>query len=296
MSKEGAGKNSEIEFERMIVAEYLKYGSVDELLMANQYSLPISFAGIHRILDKWDVVKAAGPNKPITDCIGFFVKLVEKEIPLETLYRSMPPRFAPSMTTLHRIYRQVKVEVKKKIEERNMRRYGTAVLLHPEGGEYLALIGRDVSPARIDVGRSFGAHSFPMGFSKFGEDSRQSILRVLQKEAFTKQTLSGSFPKEISDKIENARPFMYLDIADVRVAVYSLNLSANLSDLPNFESFKLKNYEYIDLRDLAEAKGINSTYRLGMAEIARGYVDYLASPDRSVSYVTSDLNLALADF
>ncbi len=284
----------EIELEKEVVTAYLEYGSVEELERATRYSLPFSFASIHRILDKYGIIKAAGPNKPITEAIGFFVKMIEKKVPLETLYRSMPPRFAPSMTTLHRIYRKVKEEVKKEIGERDMRRHGTAVLLHPAGEEYLALVGRDVSPARVDVGRSFGAHSFPMGFSKLGEPSRDSILRVLQKEAFSKQVLARNFPEEIIRESRDIKPFMYLDITDVRVAVYSLNLSVSLSDLSNFESFKLKNYEYIDLRDLAAIESINPSYRLGMVEIAKGYLDYIAAPNRLPSYVTSDLNLALA--
>src|SRR3990167_4843319 len=153
-------KNTEFEFEQMIVAEYLKYGSVDELISANEYSLPISFAGIHRIVDKWGIVKAAGPNKPLTECISFFVRLVEEQIPLESLYKNMPPSFTPSMTTLHRIYRHVKEEIKKEIENRSMRRYGTAVLLTPQGNPFCALVGRDTSPARPDVCKKFGSHSF----------------------------------------------------------------------------------------------------------------------------------------
>ena len=293
-SKEAFYKERENELEKDVVASYLKYGSVEELQEATLYSLPFSFASIHRILDKYGVVKAAGPNKPITEAIGFFVKMIERKVPLETLYRSMPPRFAASMTTLHRMYRQVKEEVKKEIGERDMRRRGTAVLLHPVQEQYLALVGRDVSPAKIDVGRPFGAHSFPMGFSKLGEPAQDSILRVLQKEAFTPQVLQRNFPEEVIEKSEAASPFMYLDIADVRVAVYSIALSPKLSDLSNFESFKLKNYEYIDLRELAKVKSLDRTYRLGMVEIAKGYINYVSFPKSVPSYVTSDLNLALA--
>ncbi len=288
-------KNTEFEFEQMIVAEYLKYGSVDELISANEYSLPISFAGIHRIVDKWGIVKAAGPNKPLTECISFFVRLVEEQIPLESLYKNMPPSFTPSMTTLHRIYRHVKEEIKKEIENRSMRRYGTAVLLTPQGNPFCALVGRDTSPARPDVGKKFGSHSFPMGFSKFGEEKSDSILRVLQKEVFTRQLLDGEFPAEILAKIRNPKPFMYLDITDVRVAVYTMELSESLSSLDNFESFKLKNYEYVDLWGLALSGQPDGSFRLGMREIAGGYIKHLKSPDIAPSYITSDLNLVLAE-
>ena len=111
--KENLYREREMMCEREVVAAYLEHGSVEELESATMYSLPFSFASIHRILDRYGVIKAAGPNKPITETIGFFVKMIEKKVPLETLYRSMPPRFAPSMTTLHRIYRKVKEEVKK---------------------------------------------------------------------------------------------------------------------------------------------------------------------------------------
>lgn len=267
----------EEEFDRRLVSEYLKYGSVDEVFRRNRYDLPISVAGFHRLLDRWGVVKAAGPNNKLSEVIDFLEQLALEKIPLERLYKRLPPSFQTSVATMHRVLSYVK---------RGMtRRVATALVITPEGSGKQVLIGRDVSSPRIEYGKYYGALSLPMGFSKRKESFEKSVLRVLQQEVFTKQTVERSFPFEvIPSKLE---PIVYFDVADIRLNVFHLVLPKKHGDLGNFESFKLKEYQYVSPQ---EAKQMRSEFRVGVVEIVEIYERYLgAKPE----VVTSELNREL---
>lgn len=55
MKKRLSPKESVLEFERFIVSEYLRYGSVDEILRANRFeNLGVSYPGIYHILKRWE--------------------------------------------------------------------------------------------------------------------------------------------------------------------------------------------------------------------------------------------------
>ena len=288
-------EKKEEEFNRRIIAEYLKYGSVDELFRANGYDLPISYPGVHRLLNRWGIVKSTGPNTKFSACIGFLVRMVEEEIPLESLYKRMPPSFRPSMTTLHRMYANVKREVKKHIEDRNLRRVGSALVITPNNNSNLVLIGHDISTPRLDVGKSYGALSLPMGFSKREEKNSESVLRVLQQEVFSKQVVYRDMVYKIPPQIV---PFMYVDVADVRVAVYHLRMPEELSTIDKFTSYKITDFCFIDVSRLSGVGMKNSEIRAGTQEIAEGYLKYLSMKDISYRpdpiYVDSSLNLSLA--
>lgn len=105
MKERVSPKESVLKFERFIVSEYLKYGSVDEIFRQHNYrALGISCPGVYHVLKRWGVVRALGrTNTPLTESIEFLVRKIEGKIPLETLYRRMPPSFRPSMATLHTI-------------------------------------------------------------------------------------------------------------------------------------------------------------------------------------------------
>jgi len=282
-------------FNKFIISEYLRYGSVDEVFKANDYSLPISYPGVQRLLDKWGIVKAAGPNTLLSECISFMVRMVEEQIPLETLYRKMPPSFTPSMTTLHRIYRGAKIEVKKKIEERKMRRIGTALIITKEGEENEILIGHDVSTPRLDLGKYFGSISLPMGFSRRGESRKESVLRVLQQEVFTELTIERKLP--FDNIYGGQRPFMYIDIADVRVAVYHLALPKNVES--TFSSYKLKNLKMLKTEDVLL---LGKNLRQGIHEIVWGYRNYcmqesqMEEPIYTISALNQELALLQAEY
>lgn len=271
----------EIRFERFIITEYLKYGSVDELFKAHDYDLPISYPGVHRLLDKWGIVKAAGPNTRLSEALCFLSLLSSEKIPLERLYRDMPPSFKTSMGTLHRILSCIRKET--------IRRVGTALVLTPQENPSLILVGNDVSVPRLEVGKPFGSLSLPMGYSKRTENKNISILRVLQQEVFAKEAIERSL--NFDELIGNPKPFMYLDIADVRVTVYHIALPRDLSRSDNFSSFKIKNHRYLHLSEMVSGSEKHN-FRAGIKEIGLGYQDHLLKKHPGVLSVKPILETA----
>ncbi|MFH1792433.1 MAG: hypothetical protein ABH819_02190, partial [Patescibacteria group bacterium] len=75
VNKNISNKEREKLFNEFIVSEYLKYGSVDEVFSKNNYDLPISYPQVHRILDKWGIIKSVGPNSKLSEAICFMVLL-----------------------------------------------------------------------------------------------------------------------------------------------------------------------------------------------------------------------------
>lgn len=287
-------KEREREYYKFIVSEYLQYGSVDEVFRANNYDIHLSYPGVHHLLDRWGIVKAAGPNTSLVESIGFLVRMVEERIPLERLYKKMPPSFSPSMATLHRMYRDVKKQVKTKIEKRTPRRTGAALVIVPEYDERVVLVGKDMSPPRPSMGKMFGSVSLPMGYSRKSEERETSILRVLQQEVFAKNAINQNMPDVIG---KDPKPFMYVDIADVRVGVFRVVLPRECSAQSLFSSHKLKKHHFtavngFSLTDLKAYK-----YRTGVVEIVLGYRSYLNSlrENKRIKpiYASSYLNLGL---
>jgi hypothetical protein len=276
-------KEKEEIFNRLIVSEYLRYGSVDEVFRRNDYNLPISYPGVQRLLDKWGIVKAAGPNTLLTEALIFLEELSLEQIPVERLYRRMPSSFKASMGTMHRILSYIRSET--------IRRVGTALIITPKGSPGTILVGNDISPIiRTNVGKPYGSITFPMGYSKRIESPRTSILRVLQQEVFTIPTIER---KEVAARVipDAPKPFMYLDIADVRVSVYSINLPEELSGTRSFTSFKIADHRYLNLFDLAtKQKG----FRTGIAEIAQGYARFLKAEESLPIYCRAQINRKLA--
>lgn len=272
-------KESVLEFERFIVSEYLRYGSVDEIFWANRFrNLAVSYPGVYHILKRWGVVRSLGRSSlPLTETLEFLVRAVEGKIPIATLYRRMPPSFQPTLATVHRVYNETKKVVKAEIEikERELRRVGTALVVTPWGNSHEVLIGRDVSPARRDVGKPYGSLSLPMGFSKKGE-GKKAILRIFQQEIFTEKFLEdpSAFNQTADGLMEDLTPFMFLDIADVRVSVYHLELPAELSSVGSFSSFKLKNFKFLGVGEILAMEGSGQLLRQGIKEIAKGYQEY----------------------
>lgn len=279
--KERSVERDEVqEFERFIVSEYLRYGSVDEIFRANRdRSLGITPPGVYHILNRWGVVRSLGrSNTPLTESVEFLVKAVEDKVPIETLYRKMPPSFQPTIATLHRIYRESKKIVKKEMQERKTRRQGTALVITSEETPYKVLIGRDVSYTRPDVGKPYGSLSLPMGFSK-KDEGEKALLRVLQQEVFSNMLLDNPsrFNRFAAELISGKKPFMFLDIADVRVSVYDIELPKSVSDEVSFSSLKLRNLRYVWVDEIPELKNEGQLLRSGMEEIAEGYINYQES-------------------
>lgn len=281
-------KEKEFQFYKMIVAEYLKYGSVDEVFRRHEYSLPISYMGFHRILDKWGIIKAAGPNSKLSEVACFLTTLSQEKIPLERLYKHMPPSFQVSMSTLHRVLHCIKEEF--------TRRAGTALVITSGENPEAILVGNDVSTPRLELGKAFGSLSLPMGYSKAGENSRDSILRVLQQEVFTLHAIEQQMPEIV---LGEPKPFMYISLMDVKVAVYHLSLPAGILGEDSFSSFKLENLRFVPVAQLLEMSP-NQNLRAGMVEMFKGYQRYLkagesALPFSEISLLNQELGRVALD-
>src|SRR3989338_8972291 len=182
-----------------IVADYLRYGSVDKVVREREY--PVSYVEIHRIISKWGIVKATGrSNTKMSEILSFLSYMAHVGLPLESLYKEMPPSFQPSLETLYR------------------------------------------------------------------------ILHCVKEEVFTRQTIKRNFPYSVLS--EEPEPLMKIDIADVRVCVYSLELPRNLGNTRNFWSYKLTGYKFVSVDDLA-GRNQNLNLRAGIKEIAMGYQNFL---------------------
>lgn len=261
---------SEKKFNKFLVAEYLKAGSVDEVLKKFNYDLPTSSASYHRILDDWGIVKAAGPNNKLAETLDFLTKLAYENIPFDKVYRKMPLRFRTSAATLYRILSYIKEGVTRRLAT------GLVITLKEDSGK--VLVASDISTPRVDLGKNFGSTTIPMGFSKRGDPREDAILRVLQQEVFTKLAVNRKMPKKIIPKYP--KPFMYLDIADVRVEVFHLSVSKKLMQKINFSSYKLKGHKFIDMESLARKRNL----RVGVKEAVSGYLKYKSLLKRNLSF------------
>ena len=283
-------QEKEKKFERFIIKEYLRYGSVDEVFRKNNYDLPISYPGVHRLINRWGIVKAAGPNSKLSEALTLLVLLSDKKLPLERLYKVLPPSFKTSLATMHRIMHNVKEGI--------IRRYGTALVIVPEDNPTQILVGDDISTPRLEYCKPFGSTSLPVTFSKKTENPKESILRVIQHEVFTQEAIEKKIPAGIIP--DNLKPFMYLDIADVRVAVYQIKLPSNLSGKKCFSSFKLINHRFLSLSNLTDGNLLKFNFRAGAREVGLAYKRYLNNLKENKAteplILKSLVNLQLADF
>jgi len=94
---------------------------------------------------------------------------------------------------------------------------------------------------------------------------------------------------------------MYIDIADVRVAVYQIMLLKELREV-KFSSFKIDKFRWVSLKELVNPNE-KKNFRMGVIDIARGYQKYLENyvsgktihPIFEKSYLNKKLALAYAD-
>lgn len=261
----------ELEFKRFLVSEYLKYDSVDKVYRVHKDSLPISPAQYYRVLDEWGVVKAVGPNGRFIEAVEFMTHLAKESIPIESLYKKIPSSFQTSAKTLYRVLSYVK--------EGLTRRVGVVLIITPYNNKKKILLARDISVPRLELGKEYKSVSLPMGYARKRDLPRINIKRILQHEVFMKKVIERDFPDEIIP--ENPRPFLYLDIADVRVSVYNINLPKELSMKKNFSSSKLKNYEFRSINEIEKDR--KNKFRAGVREAVWGYKKYLNLLERNLS-------------
>ncbi len=259
MAKIDPQKN-EAEFNRFLLCEYLKYGSVDAVLKKHYYGLPISTASYHRLLDKNGVVKAAGPHGKIAEALAFMEYLAEEKLPLERLYKKLPPSFVTSKITLHRIYNYIKRGI--------TRRAATGLVISPEKEPQKILLAKDNSISRLTYGKIKGMLSIPMTFSKMGENPRRSIRRVLQQEVFSQMTVDGIFPDELLS--QDLSLVLKIRILDISLSVYRLVIPDDLSVKVSFSSFRMSEHNFMCLGEL-EKLAQEGKLRSGVLEIANFY-------------------------
>lgn len=258
------------DFNHWLVEEYFKHGSVDEVFRFHSYDVPISYAQYQKILDSWGIVKTAGPNNKISEMITFLAKMVEEEIPLEKLYKKMPSSFMTSAVTLYRILSYIKEGI--------TRRMGTGLIISPYNDDKKILIGKDISIPRFELGKEYGMYSLPMGFSRKRDSRENAILRILQNEVFTDIAINKNMPDVIPVR---PKPFLYLDIADVRVEVFHIQLPKKYSDLKFYSSYKLSNFTFIDTKKI---KNFNFKFRAGVTEAIEAYLKYQSLRERNLSF------------
>jgi hypothetical protein len=265
--------HSEKLFKKWLIEEYFRAGSVDEVLRKHRFEIPISYASYQRVLAEAGIVKAAGSHSKLNEILGFLTRLMQENVPFEYLYKKMPPSFMASAATIYRILSYIKEGI--------TRRLATGLVITPYKDPTRVLIAEDISTPRVELGKPFGALSIPMGFSRKTDPRENAILRVLQQEVFTKQAINKKVPSVIPFR---PKPFMYLDIADVRVEIFHLPLPKKFSNTRAFFSYKLKNYRFISINDSEFFEKKQDNFRVGVLEAVTGYKKYLALKRRNLVF------------
>lgn len=271
----------EIEFYKPLVASYLRYGSVDKVFTSLSQDTGVSYPHFHRILKQWGIVKSAGPQSHFAEAVYFLTAMAKQKLPLEAVYKKMPPSLKISAVTLHRILSYIKRGL--------VRRYGTALIISTKADPNRILIGQDISIPRPELGKPYGSYSLPMTYSKSDEPAQIAVTRVLQQEVFAIKALERSFPEQIIPP--DPKPCLYIDIADVRVACYRIVISELL--VHSLSSFKLANLSFKLISEVAHQTDLDSHYRAGIPEIAAGLLATGITPAGIAPHLWSHLNKEL---
>lgn len=277
----------EEKFNRWLIEQYLMCGSVEDVFRKHRYGLPISYASYHRLLDKWRIIKTAGPNSKLSESLEFLYHLAETNIPFERLYVKMPPSFRTSATTLYRILSYIKDGI--------TRRVGTGLIITSYSNEKQVLVAEDGSTPRVELGKPYGAISIPVGFSRKRDLREDAILRIFQQEVFTQNAIAQKMP-DVIPAMPN--PFMFLDIADVRVEVFHIKLPKKYSSIKCFSSYKLHNHKFMSIDKILKGDTKDKKYRAGVIAGIEGYKKYLELKRRKLVtnplYYKSRLNYQLS--
>lgn len=261
---------------------YFRYGSVEEAIASHDEHLPISPANYHRLVAKSGLIKSAGRHVSLPETLHFFKeKALAPGLPLEKLYRNMHPSFQTSLVTLHRIYEH--------IERETVRRWGVALVI-TQSDRSGVLMGTEVGGNTRY--KKPGDLSIPMGFRKEDENPRHSIIRLLQQEVSTPLAISGQLidgSRLVHQLVPNSpRPFMYLDIVDVRVSVYKLHIDSSLSQF--FGSYKLTDHHFVSQEALIKK---SKELRPGISEIISEYENgsgrYVMTPAVCMADINQEL-------
>lgn len=274
-------------YNQFLITEYLKLGSVDAVFKKHGSDIYVSYPTFARLRKTWNghgIVEKAGPNSNVSELFHILSILADSNMSLESLYRQRIPR--QIRTSIHTCYR-----VLQKIKEGTIRRHGTVLIITPEKDPNKILVGNDISLKHTSFGKS-GDISFPITYSKRGENPSLAIRRVLEREVFTQSVIDGTFPYHlIPQKIS---PFTHIVLADILVQVFHLPIPKKY--LKNFSSFKIQDHSFIPLKEIIHSNPQNH-YRPGLSEISQLYSQYLIDPQsvpQKISPKTCQLNQRLA--
>lgn len=266
-----------LDFDQQLIKEYFKCGSINKVFQKFKYNLPISFAGYDRILEKYKVVKSAGPNSKLSESLYIFSILSNYKIPLEKIYHQFAPKTIQiSTNTLHRILHYMRMGL--------TRRQGVILIISPKNKPNSVLIGNDNSLLNNSNLGKKGDITLPMGYSKIGETPQKSIARILQNEVFTSSVISKSFPWQIIP--DHIKPIIQINITDICVSVYKLQLTEKY---PEFSSFKLSNLKLVNINKIDFEKS-----RPGLKDILNEYKKQMHKEEfPTPSVINSELNLKI---
>ena len=265
-------------FEENLISLYLKHGSIEQVFNITNYDLPVSFATYHRILNKYGIVKSAGPNSRLSESLNILSLVNNYKVPLERVYRKYAPHtLKVSTNTLHRIMHHIRLGV--------TRRCGAALLISQESHKDRYLVAQDYSLSNPALGQA-GDHSLPMSHTRMQDSSVTSITRVLQQEVFADDCTKGNFPFHLITK--DAKPIFFINIADIKVAVYRMIFPDSYS---TFTSNKLHDYSFITFSEM-----FSKPLRPGVGEIVEKFEELRFMPASAETIViNSKLNLALSE-
>jgi hypothetical protein len=265
--------NQELDFDQFLVSEYFRLGSINKVFEEHKYNLPISFAGYDRLLNKYGVVKSAGPNSKLSESLYVMSLLANYKIPLEKIYHRFAPRSVQvSTNTLHRILHYTRLGL--------TRRQAAGLIITPQGFPNKVLMGYDLSLKNSELGNK-GDVSLPMSHSKLGESVKDTIARIMQNEVFTNEVINQKFPWELIPK--HIKPIVCVNVADILVSIYKLEIPVCIN---SFSSFKLNKLKFYDLKKLPK-----DSFRPGIKDILTYYENSKNnSESRDVPVINSELN------
>ena len=274
--------------DQWLIANYLKYGSVEAVFSAYSWQIPFSVPEYHRRVKKAGIVKGDGrSNKSIASALYIFLqRALAPDLSLEKIYRSMPIKLRDArLSSIYRIYDS--------ILRGKTRRLAVGAVISPEYDPRQVLVA-DETMTQISSAKTQGQATIPFGFASRRQSFDNTVLRVLQREFSSDLALSGDLVigGELSNRLipKDSKPFLELQILDVRVLAANIILPEEFCDLSCCTSFTVKNHRFVRLEQLLDGS-IN--LRTGMGEIFQVYKNLLEDSAFEPRFELSALNKAL---
>ena len=276
-------------------ALYLEFGSIEQILDTLS-DLPISVAEYYRAIDRVGIVKGEGRTSTslAQTLYIFWQRALEPNLTFKQIYLSIPlstraSRTFPSLNTIYRIYDSVK--------KRKTTRLGVGVVISKDWNNTSVLVADEKFGSNLH-GRVSGNTTIPFGFVCKKLPFEKSVLRILQREFSTELALQGRLVLDAQRSLnsfsrnlipENIRPFMEIDVLDIKVQIAHIRLPMELCDLSHASSFAVDNHRFDGVDNLLS----NNNLRPGMEEVLLGYSKYLFEKDYVPIYTESQLNRSL---